>query len=76
MNRTVCVKDFEDFAKQNLPKNAFDYYQSGADDEYSLQDNVLSFKRQAVAKAWSPPETFQGASRSMFDFQWVKTAIL
>ena len=45
MNRTVCVKDFEDFAKQNLPKNAFDYYQSGADDEYSLQDNVLSFKR-------------------------------
>ena len=45
MNRPVCVKDFEEFAKKYLPKNALDYYQSGADDEYSLQDNTISFKR-------------------------------
>ena len=48
MNRPVCAKDFEEFAKNYLPKNALDYYQSGADDEYSLQDNTISFKRQLV----------------------------
>ncbi|XP_071785500.1 2-Hydroxyacid oxidase 1-like [Asterias amurensis] len=41
----VCLGDFEGIARRRLTKNAFDYYQSGANDEQSLRDNVDAFQR-------------------------------
>jgi len=43
--RLVCVDDFERYASKTLPKYAFDYYRSGADEEITLRDNILAFRR-------------------------------
>ena len=40
-----CVSDFEEHARKVLPKNAWDYYSSGANQEQSLRDNVDAFSR-------------------------------
>ena len=45
MARPVCLADFENYACQVLPKNALDYYRSGADGEITLSDNVKTFSR-------------------------------
>lgn len=45
MDVAVCLQDFEDFATTYLPKNALDYYRSGANDEQTLDDNREAFKR-------------------------------
>lgn len=45
MDVAVCLQDFEDFAITYLPKNALDYYRSGANDEQTLDDNREAFKR-------------------------------
>ncbi|KAJ0399638.1 hypothetical protein ATCC90586_007011 [Pythium insidiosum] len=39
------VLEYEAFAKEYLPKNAFDYYASGADDMVTLRENREAFKR-------------------------------
>ena len=41
----ICMKDFEEFAKASLTKNAYDYYSSGADEQQTLQENEVAFKR-------------------------------
>ena len=41
----VCVSDIEAYAHDTLPRNALDYYRSGANDEVSLQDNLAAFRR-------------------------------
>lgn len=45
MNELVCVKDFEERAFKILPKNALDYYKSGAGKEESLRNNRKAFTR-------------------------------
>jgi (S)-2-hydroxy-acid oxidase len=40
----VCLDDFEAIARQRLPKQVYDYYRSGADDEVSLKRNVQAFR--------------------------------
>ena len=45
MSIPVSVKDFENLAKDKLPKLAFDYYVSGSTDEQTLKDNCEAFKR-------------------------------
>jgi (S)-2-hydroxy-acid oxidase len=40
----VCLDDFEAVARQRLPKQVYDYYRSGADDELSLKRNVQAFR--------------------------------
>ena len=42
-NKFFMVKEFEEFARANLPRNAFDYYSSGADEEFSLKQNTEAF---------------------------------
>jgi hypothetical protein len=37
--------DHQAFAKQKLPKMAYDYYASGAEDEWTLQENREAFSR-------------------------------
>jgi isopentenyl diphosphate isomerase/L-lactate dehydrogenase-like FMN-dependent dehydrogenase len=41
----VCLDDFERYASQVLPKYAYDYYRSGADDQITLAENVEAFRR-------------------------------
>lgn len=45
MSQCVCVSDFEERARQILPKAVYDYYRSGADEQRTLQDNVEAFNR-------------------------------
>ena len=39
------VEDYHQAAKEKLPKMAYDYYRSGADDEISLHENVNAYRR-------------------------------
>jgi 4-hydroxymandelate oxidase len=41
----INLFEYEELAKANLPKMAFDYYSSGAWDEITLKDNRAAFKR-------------------------------
>lgn len=41
----VNVNEFQILAKQVLPKMYYDYYTGGAEDEYTLKENVEAFKR-------------------------------
>jgi len=41
----ICIEDFERYAYKTLPKFALDYYRSGADEQITLKDNVLAYKR-------------------------------
>lgn len=41
----VSVSDFEQHAYKVLPRNALDYYKSGAGQEQTLKDNPLAFSR-------------------------------
>lgn len=45
MKNFVCVEDFEKEAFKVLPKNALDYYKSGAGQEKSLVNNKKAFAR-------------------------------
>ena len=40
----VCLKDIEDAAHKALPKNALDYYKSGAEQQSTLRDNRRAFQ--------------------------------
>ena len=44
----VCVADFEKFAHEALPRNAVDYYRSGANNQETLQENVKAFTRYDI----------------------------
>ncbi|KAK9879805.1 hypothetical protein WA026_006864 [Henosepilachna vigintioctopunctata] len=41
----VCVQDYEKYALSALPKNALDYYRSGAGAQTTLADNEKAFSR-------------------------------
>ena len=48
MSKAVCLQDIEDAAHKVLPKNALDYYKSGAEQQSTLHDNRRAFQRQAL----------------------------
>ncbi|PIA41638.1 hypothetical protein AQUCO_02200223v1 [Aquilegia coerulea] len=39
------VEEYEPLAKQRLPKMVYDYYASGAEDQWTLRENMNSFAR-------------------------------
>eukprot|EP00246_Nothoceros_aenigmaticus_P001472 TRINITY_DN1196_c0_g1_i3.p1 TRINITY_DN1196_c0_g1~~TRINITY_DN1196_c0_g1_i3.p1 ORF type:complete len:243 (+),score=35.17 TRINITY_DN1196_c0_g1_i3:184-912(+) len=41
----VNVTEYQELAKQKLPKMVYDYYASGAEDEWSLKENRSAFSR-------------------------------
>ena len=45
MDSFVNLRDFEKYALKILPKAASDFYSSGANDELTLKDNLVAFKR-------------------------------
>ena len=44
----VNVWEYEAFAKATLPKNAFDYYSSGANDMITLRENRYVVRRISI----------------------------
>lgn len=48
MNDLVCVKDFEERAYKVLPKNALDYYRSGAGRQETLENNRTAFSKYKI----------------------------
>ncbi|TRY75587.1 hypothetical protein TCAL_00529 [Tigriopus californicus] len=45
----TCLADFEDHAYQILPRNALDYYRSGADHMQTLKDNRRAYQRYRIS---------------------------
>lgn len=45
----VCVADFEDYARKDLPKYAFEYFAAGANDENTKRENVQAYKRWVIS---------------------------
>lgn len=47
-SQPLNVDEFEEYARRYLPKNAYDYYASGANDNQSLRENKGAFKRLRI----------------------------
>ncbi|XP_058731874.1 glycolate oxidase-like [Vicia villosa] len=45
MDLITNVSEYEAIAKQKLPKMVYDYYASGAEDEWTLKENRNAFSR-------------------------------
>ncbi|XP_028417849.1 hydroxyacid oxidase 1-like [Dendronephthya gigantea] len=45
VSEPVCISDFENYARAFLPKNAWDYYSSGANEGITLRENRQAFER-------------------------------
>lgn len=41
----VNVNEFQELAKQALPKMYYDYFSGGAEDQFTLNENMEAFKR-------------------------------
>uniref|UniRef100_A0A2N9F8Z5 (S)-2-hydroxy-acid oxidase n=1 Tax=Fagus sylvatica TaxID=28930 RepID=A0A2N9F8Z5_FAGSY len=53
----VNVNEFQELARQALPKMYYDYYNGGAEDQYTLKENVEAFRRITYGAANSVGET-------------------
>lgn len=45
MGEITNVMEYEAIAKQKLPKMVYDYYASGAEDQWTLAENRNAFSR-------------------------------
>ncbi|CAD5323019.1 unnamed protein product [Arabidopsis thaliana] len=45
MDQIVNVDEFQELAKQALPKMYYDFYNGGAEDQHTLNENVQAFRR-------------------------------
>ena len=43
--KMVCVDDFERYAERTMASSTLGYFQGGADDEMTLKENVMAFRR-------------------------------
>jgi len=41
----VNVNEYQELARQALPKMYYDFYAGGAEDQYTLKENVEAFRR-------------------------------
>src|SRR5580704_16787928 len=48
LDRLLTVDDFAEAAAAVLPRMAWDYYRSGADDERTLRENRRAFRRWEI----------------------------
>jgi len=44
-NLPVNVREYQELAKKALPKMHYDYINGGAEDEYTLRENIASYGR-------------------------------
>jgi (S)-2-hydroxy-acid oxidase len=54
----VNVCEYEEAAKHKLPKMVFDYYASGAEDQWTLKENREAFERIRSVPVMSMMITF------------------
>ncbi|OAY83529.1 putative LRR receptor-like serine/threonine-protein kinase MRH1 [Ananas comosus] len=54
------VMEYEAIAKQKLPKMVFDYYASGAEDQWTLKENREAFSRILISFSNKEKESFKG----------------
>lgn len=45
MAEVTNVEEYQAIAKEKLPKMAYDYYASGAEDQWTLSENRNAFSR-------------------------------
>lgn len=45
MEEITNVMEYEELAKEKLPKMVYDYYASGAEDQWTLRENRNAFSR-------------------------------
>ena len=45
MDQIVNVDEFQELAKQALPKMYYDFYNGGAEDQHTLNENVQAFRK-------------------------------
>jgi hypothetical protein len=43
MDKALNIKDFEEIARKRIPKNAYDYYRSGANAGISLREGEREY---------------------------------
>jgi len=43
--KMVCVGDFEHYAERTMASSTLGYFQGGVDDEVTLKENVMAFRR-------------------------------
>ena len=41
----LCLADFETYARERLPKYAFEFFAGGANDETTVKENMEAYKR-------------------------------
>lgn len=51
----VNVSEYEELARQKLPKMIYDYYASGAEDQWTLKENRSAFERIRYAAVFFCP---------------------
>jgi (S)-2-hydroxy-acid oxidase len=44
-NLPVNVREYQELAKKALPKMHYDYINGGAEDEYTLRENIAAYGR-------------------------------
>ncbi|OIT19154.1 peroxisomal (s)-2-hydroxy-acid oxidase glo3 [Nicotiana attenuata] len=44
----VNVNEFQELAKQALPKMYYDFFAGGAEDQYTLNENIEAFRRITI----------------------------
>ena len=49
----TCLQDIEDIALKTLPRNALDYYRSGANHMSTLRENQAAFQKSESNEAGS-----------------------
>jgi (S)-2-hydroxy-acid oxidase len=45
MDQITNVMEYQEIARQKLPKVVYDYYASGAEDQWTLKENRNAFSR-------------------------------
>ena len=58
MAKFVCIRDFENYALNNLTPVVRDYYKSGAGDEDTLKLNREAFKKYVYISCLCLPDNF------------------
>nr|CAH7751278.1 unnamed protein product [Callosobruchus chinensis] len=48
MGEPICIKDFEEYAYKTLPRNALDYYRSGAGQQETLVNNKRAYSNYRI----------------------------
>lgn len=66
----VNIQDMYEIAKQKLPKSAWDYYSSGADDQFTLRDTRRAFESiKLKARALANADAWEGTETSILGFK-------